>query len=156
MDPIRLYAPLRARERSLSGEVVRFGVATETGSYGRLAFTAGCFGSPPAAVPLCLQHDTAREILPAEAVHLADDGRVLRVACELPAAGAAAKLVERRRLQGFSLSATPTDERREGATRVVLAATLDEISLVDEPSLPYARPVLLAADAAPVLHWWMR
>ena len=131
-------------ERRAGGEV-RVSGRTLTGTampYGEIApgfrerFEPGAFGDVR-AVDLNLQHDPA--VVVARGASLTDSPVALSVRAILPDGAAALALVKRGALRGFSVEFRAKRERRDAAgVRVIEAATLTGLALVDRPGYPAA------------------
>ena len=103
----------------------------------REKFEPGAFGAV-GSVDLNLQHDPA--VVVARGASLTDSPVALSVRAELPDGSAALALVRRRALNGFSVEFRPTREHRDAAgVRVVEAATLTGLALVDRGAYPGAK-----------------
>lgn len=85
---------------------------------------------------LNLQHDRGIELAStADAtLRLADGDEALQIEADLQ--GAALELVQRRRLTGVSLEFRARAERRDAGLRIITAADVDWIGLVDVGSYP--------------------
>ncbi|MCY4120925.1 MAG: HK97 family phage prohead protease [Acidobacteria bacterium] len=139
----RRFAPFRVAQRTLSGVALRYGdVATVNGQ--RERFEPRAFGAALPALALTLQHDPGVVLVPADGLALADTDRELHVRADLPAGSAVIQLVERGALHGFSVEFRSVRERREADVRVIEAAELAGLSLVDRGAYPASRPEVRA------------
>ena len=129
---IRAGCELRARGRTLSGTVLRYG---DVSPDFRERFERGAFGESPSA-PLNIQHDDRMEVLPAGAFDLWENPEALEIRAELPSRSAAVRLVERGALTGYSIEFHSRAEHREGGIRVIERAELAGVALVDHPAYP--------------------
>ena len=124
---------VRVSGRTLSGVAMPYGTIAPDF---RERFEPGAFGEVR-AIDLNLQHDPAVVVVRGAA--LSDSPVALSVSATLPEGAAALALVRRRALNGFSIEFKPTRERRDAAgVRVVEAATLTGLALVDRPAYPAA------------------
>ena len=141
MEPERRAGgEFRVEGRILTGIALRYGdVAPEF----RERFAPGSLAPVP-AVPLNLQHDAGLVILEAGAYELTDGPESLEVRAELPERSAAVQLVRRRALSGFSIEFHAREERSEGGLRVISAATLTGLALVDRGAYPGSKAELRA------------
>ena len=129
----RAGGEVRVSGRTLSGTAMPYGTVSPDF---RERFEPGAFGEVR-AVDLNLQHDPA--VVVARGASLTDSPVALSVRATLPDGAAALALVKRGALRGFSVEFTPTRERRDAAgVRVVEAATLTGLALVDRPAYPAA------------------
>ena len=129
----RAGGEVRIAGRTLSGTAMRYG---DVSPDFRERFEPGAFGDVR-AVDLNLQHDPA--VVVARGASLTDSPVALSVSATLPEGAAALALVRRRALNGYSIEFTPTRERRDAAgVRVVEAATLTGLALVDRGAYPGA------------------
>ena len=129
---VRAGCEFRVAGRTLSGRVMTYGdISPEY----RERFLPGAFGPAPSA-PLNIQHDRNMIVLGAEDYVLTDTDRALEIRAELPAGSAALSLVRHGALNGFSVEFYARAERRESGIRVIEAARLAGIGLVDQPSYP--------------------
>ena len=131
----RAGGEVRISGRTLTGTVMRYG---DISPQFRERFEPGAFGDVR-AIDINAQHDPA--VVFARGASLTDSPVALRVSATLPEGAAALALVRRRALNGFSVEFRATAEHRDAAgVRVVEAATLTGLALVD-------RPAYLAAGA---------
>ena len=116
-------------------------------------FEPGAFGEVR-AVDLNLQHDAA--VVVARGASLVDSPAALSVSATLPEGAAALALVKRGALRGFSVEFRATRERRDaGGVRVVEAATLTGLALVDRPAYPAAAAEVRARAAPAWRRVWL-
>ena len=134
----RAGCEIRVSGRTLAGPVMRYG---EVASDRRERFEAGAFAPVP-DVPLNLQHDRSTVVLEAGDFELTDSPAALEIRAVLPESSAALSLVKRGALSGFSIEFHAQRERRESGLRVIDAAQLVGIALVDVPSYPGSRAEL--------------
>ena len=132
----------RVAGNTLSGRVMTYG---DVSPDHRERFLPGAFGAEPRA-PLNIQHDPRMIILDAGEYVLADSARALEIRAELPPASAALKLVRRGALTGYSVEFLSRQESREGGVRVIRAAELVGIGLVDEPAYPASKAEVRRAE----------
>ena len=133
MHERRSGGEVRIAGRTLSGVAMPYGTIAPDF---RERFEPGAFGDVR-AVDLNLQHDPA--VVVARGASLTDSPTALCVSATLPEGAAALALVRRRALNGFSIEFKPTRERRDAAgVRVVEAATLTGLALVDRGAYPGA------------------
>ena len=145
----RAGASFRVSGRTLAGVVMAYGDLSP--DYGE-RFLPGAFGPEPRA-PLNVQHDPKMIILGAGEYDLTDSARALSIRAELPAGSAALALVKRRALRGFSVEFIARRESRDRAGfRVIEAAELQGIGLVDEPSYPSSTAEVRRRLARPTEH----
>ena len=128
-------AEVRAEGRRLSGVVMVY--ETVSPSH-RERFEPGSLRMAE-AVHLDLQHDPLRAVAwhPGGGLELRQDGKALSMVATLPpipAADRALELVRSGATTGLSVEFRATKERREGALRVIEAATLTGIGIVRSPS----------------------
>ena len=129
----RAGGEVRIAGRTLSGTAMPYGTVSPDF---RERFDPGAFGNVPANLALNLQHDPGTVLVPA--VRLTDSPVALSVSATLPDGAAALSLVRRGALRGFSVEFNPRAERREDGVRVIQAATLTGLALVDRPAYPAA------------------
>ena len=135
----RAGGEVRVSGRTLSGVAMPYGTVSPDF---RERFEPGAFGAV-GTVDLNLQHDPA--VVVARGATLTDSPSALSVRATLPGGAAALVLVRRRALNGFSVEFNPTREHRDAAgVRVVEAADLTGLALVDRPAYPGARPEVRA------------
>ena len=149
MEPERRAGgEFRVSGRVLTGIAIRYGdVAPEF----RERFAPGSLAPVP-AVPLNIQHDPGMVILEPGAFALEDGSAALEVRAELPAGSAALALVQRGALRGFSIEFHAREERADGGLRVIEAATLTGIALVDRGAYPGSTAEVRAGLALPVVY----
>ena len=157
----RRYVEFRAAEDgSLSGTVVRFGDRARFGAWSE-EFRAGSLSYSDVIVNL--QHDRARPVARTGAgLTLTESATELRAAIAFPEttyAREARELVTAGILRGFSMEFVAGTDTWEGRHRVVSAAELTGIGLVDRPAysdsqiaLRFAGFVKHAGDDA--RHWY--
>ena len=131
----RAAGEVRAEGRRLSGTVLTFG---EVSPSHRERFEPGSLRLGP-AVSLNLHHDRERAVayLPGGGLEVRLEADAVRMVAELPpipAADRALEEVRTRRTTGLSIEFRALAERRESGLRVVTAAELHGIGLVDRPS----------------------
>lgn len=143
-----VYAALQeVAGRTLSGPLITY---AETARWGgiRERVQPGALDVRPGLL-LTRQHDRAIPLARLGAgLELSDGPEAMRVRAVLPATPAAdAVLADVRAglLTGLSAEYTPTAERMEGDVRVVTAARLTGLSVVDDPAFAGSRLVLNAA-----------
>ena len=129
---IRAGCELRARGRTLSGTVLRYG---DVAPLIRERFERGAFGED-LKVPLNLQHDSEIEILPPGGFDLWENPESLELRAELPERSAAVQLVRSGALTGYSVEFYSKAERREDGIRVIEKAELHGIALCNQPHYP--------------------
>ena len=146
MKPERRFAAFRVSGRTLSGPALVYG---DVSPDFRERFEAGAFRTVPATMPLNLQHDSGVVVVKAAA--LIDTPRALEVRADLPENSAALALVQRGALKGFSIEFDARVERRVGDVRVIEAAELIGIALVDRGAYPQSKAEVRVsvAHAAP-------
>ena len=131
---VRAGREFRISGRTLSGIVLRYGdtatVPLPDGRVVRERFVAGAFAPVP-DVPLVMQHDEALVIAKAGSYVLNDDPRAMTIRAELRADSAALALTKAGALSGYSFRFWPKEERYEAGVRIVSAARLGHIGLVD-------------------------
>ena len=133
----RAVSEFRADARKLSGVAIRYGDTATI--YGRLRerFEPGAFGDL-SGTRLDVMHDRRRIIARVGAgLVLQDSAEALRFEAELPATREAddtLELVRRGVLRGASIEFLPISERLEDRTRVISAADLPAVSIVDDPA----------------------
>ena len=125
----------RVSGRTLAGRVMTYG---DISPDHRERFLPGAFGPEPRAA-LNVQHDPGMVILDAGEYILTDSARALEIRAELPPQSAALALVKRGALNGFSIEFNARRETRVGGVRVIEAAELVGVSLVDQPSYPASK-----------------
>ena len=128
----RAGGEVRVSGRTLTGAAMVYG---DVSPDFRERFEPGAFGEVR-AIDVNLQHDPA--VVVARGATLTDGPRALSVAATLPDGAGALALVRRRALRGFSVEFRATAERREAGVRVIEAATLTGLALVDRPAYPAA------------------
>lgn len=136
MKPERRHVgEVRAEGRRLSGVVMAYGDVSPSH---RERFEPGSLRMA-AAVHLDLHHDVMRAVAwhPGGGLELRQDGKALSMVAELPpipAADRALELVRSGATTGLSVEFRAMKERRDGALRVIEAATLTGIGIVRAPS----------------------
>ena len=129
----RAGGEVRVSGRTLSGTAMPYGTIAPGF---RERFEPGAFGAV-GSVDLNLQHDPA--VVVARGASLTDSPVALSVRATLSDGAAALALVKRGALRGFSVEFHAKRERRDAAgVRVVEAATLTGLALVDRPAYPAA------------------
>ena len=119
--------------RSLYGDAIVYGDRSPSH---RERFVPGSIRVDP-ATSLNLQHDRARRIAKlGEGLSVRDTEAALEVRAALREGSAELALVRRGVLRGLSLEFHAERERRENGIRVIEAATVSGIALVDQPSYP--------------------
>ena len=127
----RAGGEVRVAGRTLSGVAMPYGTISPDF---RERFEPGAFG-PVAAIDCNLQHDANTVLV--RGASLTDSPEALRVSATLPEGAAALALVRRRALNGFSVEFRARREHRDAAgVRVVEAADLTGLALVDRPAYP--------------------
>ena len=135
METERRYVALefRADERELSGVALRYG-DTATLPWGLERFEAGAF-APIGDVILNRQHNRDLPLARTGAgLELVDTAEALRMVAKLPETRDSADtlaLVRAGILRGLSIEFAPVSERMDGAVRVISAAKLSGIAVVD-------------------------
>ena len=133
IDPVsefRAGGEFRVSGRTLQGTVIRYG---DIEPDRRERFESGAFAPVP-PVPLNLQHDPGMVISEAGEYDLQDTPAALEISAVLGERSAALKLVRRKALTGFSVEFKALRERRDSGNRVIEAARLVGIGLVDSPA----------------------
>ena len=131
----RAGAEFRLRGRELAGRAMVYG---EVAPGLNERFEPGAFAPVP-AVPLNLQHDARMTVLEAGAYELRDTPEALLLRADLPEDSAALKLVRRGALKGLSVEFKAQRERRDSGLRVIEAAELLAVGVVDAPAYTSAR-----------------
>ena len=130
----RAAVQFRAEGRTISGVALRYGDIAPSFNE---RFESGAFADL-SDVRLDTQHDRRRILARTGAgLELTDSADALTFRAELPAtreADDALELVRRRILRGASVEFLARQERRDGNTRVVTAAELVAVSIVDDPA----------------------
>ena len=133
------YVEFRAIEgRTVYGNVVVYGDITQT-RMGRETFAPGAFGDVSQLdTILHMQHERARPLARTfgGGLVLTDSPERLEIAAEMPNTrdgNDALELADRRILRGFSSEFHAKRERFDGGTRIIEAATLPGVGLVDTP-----------------------
>ena len=133
------YTEFRAVEgRTIHGTVVAYGDVAQT-RMGRETFAPGAFGDAASLdTILHMQHERARPIARTGGggLVLTDSPERLEIAAEMPNTrdgDDALELVNRGVLRGFSSEFHAKGERYDGTTRIITAATLPGVGLVDSP-----------------------
>ena len=139
------FVEFRAIEgRTVYGNVVVYGDITQT-RMGRETFEPGAFGDVSQLdTILHMQHERARPIARTNGggLVLTDSPERLEIAAEMPNTrdgNDALELADRRILRGFSSEFHAKGERYEGGTRIITAATLPGVGLVDTPQYPQSQ-----------------
>ena len=141
----RAGGELRVAGRTLSGVAMRYG---DISPDFRERFEPGAFGEVR-AIDLNLQHDPGTVVV--RGASLTDSPEALSVRADLPEGSAALALVRRRALTGFSVEFKPTREHRDAAgVRVVEAATLTGLALVDRGAYPASQAEVRARSGRTV------
>jgi len=141
MQPERRYAELRADGRRLAGVAVRYG-DTAALPWGEERIEPGAFGDVASAdVVLNIQHDRGRPLARTggAGLDLRDSPAALEVAAELPDTRDAADVLAMVRsgvLRGLSIEFVPRAERDDAGVRVIEAADLVGMAVVDKPAYP--------------------
>ena len=115
----------RITGRRLEGIALRYGEPARDRDE---LFLPGSLAPVPASVPLNLQHDQSLQVGRAR---LEDGPAALRMNCELHPDSGAWSLVQRGALGGLSIEFRARQERLDGSTRVLEAAELVGLALVD-------------------------
>ena len=131
----RAGGEVRLAGRTLSGVAMPYGTIAPQFQE---RFLPGAFGPSVSAPVLNIQHDRNMVVLEAGAYQLSDGPAALEVRAELPEGSAALALVRRGALRGFSVEFHARAERNAGGVRVVEAADLIGLGLVDKPAYPGA------------------
>ena len=151
------YCEVRREGRVLEGTALAYGDVARVGSRAE-RFEAGALGAVESLdVLLNVQHDRARPLARTGGggLTLSDSAAALEVRAELPEtreATDALALVEAGVLRGLSLEFVATRERMEGPMRVILAARLVAIGVVDKPAYR-ASKVSARAEVEPTSRW---
>ncbi|MCY4121313.1 MAG: HK97 family phage prohead protease [Acidobacteria bacterium] len=163
-EPERRFVEFRADEGGIQGVVVRYGDRAIFGEWSE-EFRAGALRFDDVIVNL--QHDRGRPVARMGAgLTLTDGADALRAAIVFPDtsyAREARELVSARILRGFSVEFRAETDRWEGRHRIVEAAELTGLALVDRPAYPASAiaerfsAVLGARQAAQVQHrkYWV-
>ena len=147
------FCEVRREGRVLAGKAITYGDVASVGS-GRERFVPGAFGSlADADVLLNVQHDRARPLARTGGggLTLTDSAAALEVRAELPASASADEtlaLVAAGVLRGFSIEFVAQRERMESGVRVLLAARLVNIGVVDRPAYSQSTVAARAEDEA--------
>lgn len=136
------FSPLeyRADTGRVEGVALRYGDTASIGGAFRERFEAGAFGEVGGLDIIArLQHERGRPIgrTGGGGLELADSAAELRASLTLPNTrdGAdAAELLRTRILRGWSVEFRATREKVEAGTRIIEAAELRGLGLVDEPA----------------------
>ena len=133
------YVEFRAIEgRTIHGNIIAYGDVAQT-RMGRETFAPGAFGDVSQLdTILHMQHERARPLARTfgGGLVLTDSPERLGIAAEMPNtrdSNDALELADRRILRGFSSEFHAKGERYEGGTRIITAATLPGVGLVDTP-----------------------
>lgn len=139
--PERRFAELRASDTGIAGVLLRYG---DTASFGTFTerFAPGALEAR-ADVIANIMHDRTKPVARTGAgliLAMGDDAVEARIEWpETVYAREAKELVEARVLRGFSIEFLARKERFEGRTRIIGAATLTGLGLVDRPAYPDSR-----------------
>ena len=149
MSERRAGVEFRIQGRTLSGRVMVYGdLSLDHGE----RFLPGAFGVEPRAA-LNIQHDRSLVVLQADEYVLEDTARALSIRAELPPTSAALALVRRGALRGLSVEFIARRESVDRAGfRVIEAAELMGIGLVDQPSYPSSVAEVRRRPARPIEH----
>ena len=141
----RRYCELRAVEgRAIEGVAVAYGDTARL-PWGEERILPGAFGDVAQAdVVMNAQHDRGRPLARTGGggLALADTAQALIVRATLPdtrAADDVLALVRANILRGLSIEFLPSAERIEGRVRVITAASLRGVAVVDTPGLSSKR-----------------
>lgn len=157
------FCELRAEgERTLTGVAVRYGSIARL-PWGEERFEAGAFDVSGADVILNVQH--ARDVPLARTggggLELRDTPEALTIRAELPETRAAddvLTLVRGKILRGLSVEFRATDETVIAGVRVIRAAALTGVGVVDKPAYPdsvvSAMRSRFAAERQPRRRYW--
>ena len=148
MVEFRAATEVRLDGRTLVGSVMQYGSVSpshrERFEPRSLRYQEG--------VKLNIQHDAEREIgVYPDTLELRESRRALDLVCPLRDRSAELSLVRRGALGGLSVEFIARRERREGAIRVIEAADLVGIGLVDRPSFPTSKVEIRQLEDA-----WLR
>lgn len=142
------FVEFRAENDAITGVVLPYGRATRIGDFTE-EFRSGAFGKIEDVI-LNLQHQRAKPVARTGAGLVLDDKPTeLRAAVTLPDTTygrEARELVEGNILRGFSIEFRAQDDEWHGTHRIVKAARLFGIALVDRP----------AYSDAEISHRWAR
>ena len=134
------YVEFRAIEgRTIHGNIVVYGDITET-RMGKETFAPGAFGDVANLDSILhFQHERARPLARTGGggLILTDSPERLAIAAEMPNTrdgDDALTLVDKGILRGFSSEFHAKGERYDGTTRIITAATLPGVGLVDKPA----------------------
>ena len=138
----RRYAAIgEAKGRTIAGVAVQYGDVARVPVYGRERIEAGAFGDVGGLdVILNRQHDRKALLARTGAgLVLEDSAEALTVRADLPhtrEADDTLELVRRGVLRGLSVEMLVTGDRFDAGTRIVEAAKLEGIGIVDRPAFP--------------------
>ena len=134
--------------RTLTGPAVTYGDIA-MGPKGPERFEPRAFVSGLPTAALTLQHDSERVLASQpEALTLTDSPMRLDLRAVLRPDGAEATLVRRGTLGGLSVGFVALREHQDGGERVITAAHLDHVALVDRPAYPGSTVELRQLDTA--------
>ena len=153
----RNVGEVRAEGRRLSGVVMQYGDISPSH---RERFKPGALRMAE-AVHLDLQHDPLRAVAwhPGGGLELRQDGKALSMVAELPPIPAADKALEDVRsgaTTGLSVEFRAMKERRDGALRVIEAATLTGIGIVKAPSYEQSQVEARRRESRAVANPWIK
>lgn len=163
MEAERRYAEVRAEpdSRTITGTAVPWAPRQGRGPRGPERFERGAFDLAAADITLTLQHDRAAPIARTRtgSLVLTDTPEGLEFRAELPdtpRADQALADVRAGLLAGASVEFLAVRETAAAGVRVIQAARLAGLSLVDSPAYPDAQvQAREAAEApAPAPEWW--
>ena len=147
------FMEFRAVEgRKISGIAIRYGDISERPHGGKETFMAGAFGDVGALdTILHFQHERARPLARTGGggLVLTDSPEALEIAATLPEtrdADDALELVRTGVLRGFSVEFNARRERYNADTRIIEAAGLPGLGLVDKPAYPQSVVMEIRAD----------
>ena len=152
------FCEVRREGRILSGQGIVYGDVARVGTRSE-RFLPGALGADVGELDVLLnvQHDRGRVLARTGGggLVLTDSATALEVRAELPETREASDtlaLVEAGVLRGFSLEFQALRERMEGPTRVIQAARLVGIGVVDKPAYK-ASSVAARAEVEPSRRW---
>ena len=143
----------RLRDEGVTGPVIRYGVVARFGDF-RERFEPGSLAIGDDLI--CnLQHDRTSPVARTggAGLEVTADGDAVRAAIEWPDTRygrSARELVVAGILRGFSLEFRCRQERWEGRERVIVAADMIGLALVDKPAYPDSTIALRMAKEVPV------